>query len=492
MHQALLIPEIVATILQNEGCSLEFLHTCLFVNKLFSIEATRILWIGCGVSYTSEFGYIHPHIKHLAHLVLLDAQRAQFYANFIHTLMIAQEFENDRPIDEARWHKQLTSLQFPHLEEVSIDEYDEFSINEDEEPTLRNTEDMVIHYLQPKVKDFRLGRGSGISDTFMNTLSRSCPELTSLSLQKVDKCSVSKDGLVRFLTNANSLEVLDIGSSFNGSWSSTAFDIMARNTNLELLKIPHIQDEWVLSLPSPNYDLPAFRKLEFLETGISDQGLDSLARYIPHSKLETLSICLQSLPPSHHILASASAFTRLTKLVVYFGPESSLNGPDLLGLAQKCPGLTELSIGGSEDGGTRPSAVGITDSLIGEVAQHLPKIQSLKLLLSRPDILTWHAVLSIARYCTDLEDLELSCNFKWKDAVNSTQENAFPKLRWLKFALAEDDQNEEFAPGNEEAIKAIATRFAKVAPKLSSITIISGNEVDESLGRAIHDICMWR
>ena len=91
MHHALLLPEIVATILRTESTSPSLLHTCVFINKIFSFEACRILWEGCGARYNSATtGHVTPKIKHLARHY---TQRAQFYTNFIHILMFHDEGE---------------------------------------------------------------------------------------------------------------------------------------------------------------------------------------------------------------------------------------------------------------------------------------------------------------------------------------------------------------------------------------------------------------
>ena len=89
--RALLLPEIVATILRTESTSPSLLHTCVFINKIFSFEACRILWEGCGARYNSATtGHVTPKIKHLARHY---TQRAQFYTNFIHILMFHDEGE---------------------------------------------------------------------------------------------------------------------------------------------------------------------------------------------------------------------------------------------------------------------------------------------------------------------------------------------------------------------------------------------------------------
>lgn len=143
---------------------------------------------------------------------------------------------------------------------------------------------------------------------------------------------MSEDGLVRFLDNTDSLDSLDIRTGLDNSWSYKAFDVITRHRNPKLLSIPDIQDDWVHSLRYVSPISPAFPSLKYFYTGTSDQGLECLARYAPN--LETLGIDLQNLPPSHHILASASCFTRLTRLTIHFGPQSSLSGQELVLLAE--------------------------------------------------------------------------------------------------------------------------------------------------------------
>jgi hypothetical protein len=56
----------------------------------------------------------------------------------------------------------------------------------------------------------------------------------------------------------------------------------------------------------------------------------------------------------------------------------------------------------------------------------------------------------------------------------------------------EDNRNAEFELGDEEPINAAADRFAKLAPKMSTMAMISGNEVDRHLVGAIFEICLQR
>ena len=169
---------------------------------------------------------------------------------------------------------------------------------------------------------------------------------------------------------------------------------------------------------------PAFPGLRHFYTGISDQGLEYLVQSAPY--LELLSLKLENPPLSHYILAAASNFTRLITLVIQFGSQSSLSGQDLLLLAQKCPHLAELEIGYVR---SQPSVFGMTDSIIDEVSQRIPKLSHLRLILDHPEPLTWNSLLSLARHCKNLETLRLSCGFTWQEAVDGTQENIFSRLQ---------------------------------------------------------------
>jgi len=54
----------------------------------------------------------------------------------------------------------------------------------------------------------------------------------------------------------------------------------------------------------------------------------------------------------------------------------------------------------------------------------------------------------------------------------------------------EDNRNAEFELGDEEPINTAADRFAKLAPKMSTMAMISGNEVDRHLvGRYSRSVC---
>jgi hypothetical protein len=125
MHRALFLPEIIGTILRTESSCPGFLHTCLFINSAFSLEAIRILWEGCGARYNSGTGHGAPEVKDLARIILRNPYRGQFYANFIRILMFGEEDESNNFLGEARWHRELLTVQFPQLEEIGLYESDD-------------------------------------------------------------------------------------------------------------------------------------------------------------------------------------------------------------------------------------------------------------------------------------------------------------------------------------------------------------------------------
>ncbi|KAH8669650.1 hypothetical protein BGZ60DRAFT_407998 [Tricladium varicosporioides] len=480
MHRALLLPEIITIILQAEASSPTYLYTCLFINKLFSLEASRILWEGCGTDYSSwQAGHVTPTIKNLAKVITHNTQRAQFYANFIRILRFRDEGEENEFIDEARFHKELSCLQFPHLEEVSL--------YESGNATSMNTGEVVIYYAQPNVKFFTLRQGSKLSDSFLKTLSGSCPRLRSLTLRECTDNSVSEEGLVQFLDKSTFLDALDIRTGLDEAWSYKAFEAITKYRDLNFLCIPDIQNEWVGSLRHAG-PIPAFPNLIHLYAGASDEGLECLARYAPN--LKTLAIYLQNLAPSHRILSSASHFTHLKDLSVQFGPGSSISGQDLLLVVQKCPNLAELSVGENE--GSRPSGSSINDSIIDSIAKNMLNMKQLTLVFDRPDLLTWQSIASFARYCKQLEMLKLSCNFTWEEAITGAQEGMFPILWALEVIFDDNNRRKEIAEGDQENINTHAARFASIAPKMTSFMTVDGNEMDEAMEAAIYDICMER
>ena len=88
MHRALLLPEIVQAIVRAGKIDPGLLYSCLFVNKLFSNEACRILWKGCYGVF--GVGHVSPRVRDLGRMVSnpeIGRECAQTYANYIRVLI---------------------------------------------------------------------------------------------------------------------------------------------------------------------------------------------------------------------------------------------------------------------------------------------------------------------------------------------------------------------------------------------------------------------
>ncbi|CAG8960934.1 hypothetical protein HYFRA_00002472 [Hymenoscyphus fraxineus] len=454
MHRALGLTEIVATIVETGSASLDFLRSCLLVNKVFSHEAARLIWKECGLGQA----YISPQIGRLVKTLSENAQRAQYYANFVQTLCIIQ---NKRDI----WQEHLSSLEFPRLKNFHLQD------TEMTGPPI-DLKDLALPYAQGSLEEFSICKSSVlvISDCFLEILSsHTSPKLKKLRLFRLQHTTVSKDGLVRFLTNTNPLVELDI-SCLDKCWSQKAFQcILLRFCNLVYLSLPDIPDDWILS-PSKNDTnvQPAFPNLRTLCVGVTEQGLEPLARNAP--ALETLELSLQDHPPSPHILLAAAGFTKLRRLTINFGQSSKIYGEDLLLLSQECPCLTFLCIQSKKWG--YPKGLDISDNLIEEVAQNLTELTTLTICIDPPSPLTQRAVYSVIRHCKDISYLHMSCDFNCRETVDGVPEFTSAKMLSMALLLNEDGP---IADANEELANRLRKRFVLLTPAMKYLYLQSRN-----------------
>jgi hypothetical protein len=481
MHRALLLPEIVAIILQSEATSRGFLHTALLINRLFSLEATRMLWKGCSTRLVSEaLGNVTPDIRNLVHIIQMDLKRAQFYANFIHVLIFDEEGEDLNFSEEAAFHKELAVLEFPNLEQIGLYGF----------PAAMpmNSGDVALHYARPNVTEFVLDQGSLLSDSFLEGLSRRCPKLKIFGLGDISENTISEVGIFRFIERYPFLTSFKVRRALVENWTLKGFMALAAHLNLEALEIPDIPDDWLNSLCNERPTSPSFPKVKELVTGMSDRGLALLAPYMPD--LDSLTLNLEQLPPSHHILESASNFARITTLFIEFGPGNFLDGHDLVHIAKGCPELKGLEF--SEWVGCRPLGVNMRDSIIEEAAQHMRKMCVLVLAFDRAEMVTWKSVLSFARHAHSLVRLKLSCNFTWKEAMSNAPANTFPKIWSLYLVFDENNRGQILEVGEEEeTLNSIAVQLAAFAPKLSDLRV-DGNRADDAVEDAVTKICRPR
>jgi hypothetical protein len=476
MHQALLLPEIVATILQSEKSSEGFLFTTLFINKLFFEETARILWEGCGTRYFANWvEHVTPDIRHLASIVQQDVKRAQIYADFIHVLYFECDSQHDDDFTpEAKWHPMLTKLDYPMLEEVAF-------YPAGEESTLLNTGANIKHYAQPNVSKFQVQSSSAISNELLEALSERCPRLRQFDLRVSEEHNaITPEALHQFLKRVPSLEVLDIPSL---NWSVESFHEVSQFQKLELMNCPPIHNEWVSQLTS------GFPNLTGLYTSISHDTLERLQHIVPGMK----NLRIQPVHPSGHLLEAASKFEHLGSLVLVPPPEAesswSISGAEIVLLAQNCSNLTELSIAAEEDS-NRPAISGLTDATMDTAARSFKNLKTLILQYHNDVPLTFTSLQSFGKYCPNLECLEITCTVDWNYIAGNDLGTLFPNLWSMELTLHPNQVSlEVFGDTEDQPLAKIITDFA---PKLNNFVLKNGGEGEDDLESAVTDIAINR
>lgn len=218
MHRALLLPEIVTAIVRAGKTEPDLLYNCLFVNKLFCVEACRILWKGCYGIF--GVGHVTPKISDLANMVLredIGPKRAQLYANFVRVLVFQEDdIGEDDDTDDAQWHPQLRQLRFPVLEDLNI-----WKTKSSEE---LNTEENILHYVHPGLRDLRVDASGPLSDFFLDELGRLSPRLQQLDID-FKNVTITKEGLARFLQRMSYLEGIHV-AALEKSWSAETLSLI--------------------------------------------------------------------------------------------------------------------------------------------------------------------------------------------------------------------------------------------------------------------------
>ncbi|KAK8000425.1 hypothetical protein PG990_013025 [Apiospora arundinis] len=476
MHRALLLPEIVTAIIKSNRGDPGYLHTCLFINRLFWEEACRILWYGCGARYNSATaGHVTPGIRQLAEISQRSRQRAQLYANFVHILDFAEPQESWPYGDEAKWHGDLACLQFPQLQRARF--------NPSDDATSLNKGDVVIRYAQLSLREFGCEAGSEFSDKTLDQLRTRCPKLQHLRLASITG-TLTQDGLLRFLRTFDSLQSLVIQIGTRDLWTRDTFLVIGQYANLELLDLPVIQDEWIQGQET------IFPALKHLYTDISTNGLDLLNRHVP--SLTTLHARLMS-PCTN--LESLAKFQRLKDLVVKCDNGGSFSGAELLSIAESCSELQCIEIGA----GLR--AEGLDDSMMERIAHSLPNVKGFKLCQvdtgAKP--LTLKSIESLGRHCLNLEELVLSSiSIDWKDGAGLISNSIWHlelELCRNETLLWPDDYDADHGDGahaSKEDIAEMSDRFARRLPSLLSFILTGGGEGEELFSDSLGDITLKR
>lgn len=479
MHRALLLPEVVAAVVHSESGEPGYLHTCLLVNRLFFQETSRLLWYGCGSRYNSATaGHVTPGIRQLAEISQRSRARAQLYADCVHILYFAEPTEEWPYGDEARWHDDLACLRYPHLREVAFFESDNAE-------TL-NKGDVVIRYAQqqPGLQGFDLSRGSALSDAFLDQLGARCPKLQHLHLCSPSN-TITQEGLLRFLRSFATLKSLTLDAGFRDLWTRAAFRAVAKYTDLELLHLSAIHDDWIQG------DEPVFPSLKHLYTVISTSGVGLLSRILPN--LATFHATV--LQPCTS-LESFANYPRLQDLRLRFEGSASFGGADLLLIAENCPELEAIVA----DELHEVRVEGLDDAMMDQIASHLPNIKEFKLFNFQSSLrpLTLHSIESLGRYCPKLRDLGLSnISIDWDGA------GLVSKSIWSLDLGLSLDHNRLWPEGHDpddgdtghpskEQVRELAESFARRLPNMECFSLDNGGPGEEEFSDRLGDFISER
>lgn len=479
MHRALLLPEIVTAILRAGKTEPGLLYNSLFVNKLFFIEACRILWKG---SYgTFDVGHPTPKIRHLANLVLDSPRdRAQFYANFIHVLVFKDgDIGNFRTADDADWHPELCRLHFPRLQDLTICKTGQAE--------RLNTEENILHYVHSGLRGLRVHASGTLSDFFLEELSSRCHQLQQFSIES-RSLSISKAGMVCFLQKMSSLESLNV-AKMKSVWSAEALTAVSRLERLEVLHVPATQDSSLDKLKSSSTPV-LFRALKhFYCSDTTGNTLRWLHEIKP--QLETLHVYNGDLGGTEDVLSVAAKFNRLGEFEYQSGRDARVTGHEIAQLAQGCSCLTSLSI--AQDPVRPVPAIGMTNSVIDDLARGLPLLKELFLCFdseTRPGIAS--LLQSFSQYCAKLERLTISCGSDWLSTTSLPQRALFSEL-WAIF-LCPGDHMEQCL--SEEEFKTLLDHWKSHAiewfPKVEFFTIDDADDREQEISDFMWDVSYKR
>lgn len=449
MHRALLLPEIVAIILETGQTNPGLLHSCLFVNRTFFHAASRILWYACGARvYLPD--HRSPSIRNLENIASHGdegLQRAQIYADFIQILHFQYEDDDFEKI-EARWHPTLGKLKFPQL--LDLETYPSNAARK------FNTGDAILRYAAPSLQFANLMSTTQLSDAFLERISIQSPVLTSLSLSS-DDGTISSNDLKQFLKNMSNLEHLTLSTGAHKIWSAEIFGELSKCQKLQSFDISELlEEEWFTGLDLSSTPSP-FPGLYSAAADMTPGAVRQLSILQPD--LSVLRLSNRDLRPLHNILAAISGFAELTSLQFQPGPGVRINGQELLQVTQGCPNLMTLEIGDNQE--SLPSINGITDDVIEALARGLPNLSSLVLIFesaTRPSI--GSLITSLGRHCPGISSIEITCRRDWATLRHVPDELVFGELMWLTFHMNERDSQ----PFNEMESLQILDRFMNHAP----------------------------
>lgn len=469
MHELFSIREIVAAILVTDTVEQALLRNCLQVNRLFSHEATRILWDRCGTDFPishSRHKRPRPTVHALANIAARNVSRAQYYANCIRELRFVRSREDWPNITERKhWHDHLLNLHFPNLESFTVN-----GCTKDDSKlvTLKTTEPFY---------DFHSPDRVGI---FWHVL-RSSPKLKTLdlALDEPDFFEDVEEEAIAFIKSTPALSSLSLsfvyhdGKDFpNNIWKPDVLSSLATLPAFHKLEGQNLSAKFLQNLPEGSF--PALKELA---TGYAG-ALAILPSLFPN--LSVLQLELSE--PIIEGLGRLVDLSCLTYLDLTFAEDSTFSGLDLIALAHGCPCLTTVNLPSPsvlrmED--PCPRGQDINDATIEVFARALPNLNTFCIGLEDRSALTHQAIISLARHCPELGYFHITADVSIPRLIEGLIEIGdipLQSMAYMRFYLPE---NIEHTYENTNELAEIL--FRRLAPGLCEFQINDGSESDIEL-----------
>ena len=464
-HRALLLPEIVAGILQAGREEHRLLYHSLLVNRLFFQEASRILWSVC-----DYYQSMHPTAHDLGTLVLLEdvgLERAQYYSNLVREIHFNYDLQIQ--VDLNSWHSVLGQLQFPNLQLLCLDEL-----------SVLATEDALLQYIGPRLCTLYALCGP-LSSHFFDSLSEVCSSLQDVTLQP-RKVAASESSLLRALATMKNLKTLTLDDDFRKLCSAGMLETLATLPKLQALSLPEIP-ETSMSVFLEKSDQHWFPGLKELYIGATAETLELIHQIVPG--IEEIAVYNQDLGQTDNTLSILSRFRQLNRVVVRLSARSTIRDTELLQLAHGCPGLTDLQVG-LKGWYESCSATGITDDLIEDLARSLPNLQELTLVFrsnTRPGLI--NTLQTLNRQCPQLKNLTLSCDSDWQLLSDLPKDVSLGQFAGLTFSV-DVHMRHSFTEDEYSRLLTIWQTNAEVwFPQLTSFHVQNSDDWEDAFERVV-------
>ena len=280
------------------------------------------------------------------------------------------------------------------------------------------------------------------------------------------------------LKSLTHLTIFEACERFWQGWPTDAvFSALTRLPLLKTLRLANLSDSASLRTAHSPSDL--FLSLDWLTLAITESDFGAMLPLV--SRITRLNISVEGASKS--ILFICSSLSNLTDLgVKYSHPTGSLiKGSDILLLARSCPKLLHLTIAaGSSDESLPdpPGASDVTDDLISQLAQLLPKMESLNFHLSKVK-LTEQSLLALAYHCPHLRKCGISAVVNPRPLLDA-RPGIFRELEWLAV--------EDFSPPvNEQDRRSVVEGIIRIAPYIWSFTFQNPSDENYHLEDEIYE-----